>query len=70
VVHDLSLEIAFSLVSAAWGSFQNSAAWVNFSSSLICSSFWSTSKMPPQRLLTLHQFLHLFYGDHIDFVNE
>jgi hypothetical protein len=70
VVHDLSLEISFSLDSAAWESFQKSGAWVIFSSALICSSLLSTSKMPPQRLLALHQFLHLFCGDHIEFVNE
>lgn len=70
VVHDFILDISFSLVSAFCGSFQKSADWVIFSSSWICSSFRSTSKMPPQRLLALHQFLHLFCGDHIEFVIE
>jgi hypothetical protein len=58
-------DISFSFVSASWGSFQKSGDCVIFSSSRICSVFPSMSKMPPQRLLALHQLFDLLCGDHI-----
>jgi hypothetical protein len=64
VVQDFSREISLSFSSASCGSFQKSDDWVIFSSSRICSIFPSMSKMPPQRLLALHQLLDLLIGDH------
>jgi hypothetical protein len=50
--------------SAFLGSFQKPGARVFSSSSAICLSFLSMSKMPPQRFFALPKVFELVGGDH------